>query len=146
MGLYEPLSRGGGCRERAEDLEVVDKLKTTIIPMVDFDGDDGGGGGGVPAPAVGGARSWPDRRGGLLDPEGRGSDSVPEERDAELDAEAGLAASDPGQARIKELKLRNVPLATRAGVCGGPGRAALPRSRTARWTWCRVGGAEGEDR
>lgn len=64
--------------------------------------------------------------------------------DAELDVEGGLGAIDPGSARVKELKLRNVPLANVLQLICDQARLRFKIEDYA-VTLLPIGSAEGED-
>lgn len=107
---FQPEIEGSGSETIAY------KLKNIIIPVVDFDDT-------TVEEAIDFLRQRARELDTFeLDPDKKGINFVIRKPrigggaaalgDAELDAEAGLTAQDPGTARVKELKLRNVPLAT----------------------------------
>ncbi|NNC88969.1 MAG: type II and III secretion system protein [Akkermansiaceae bacterium] len=93
---------------------ITNKLKNIIIPVIDFEDT-------TVEEAVDFLRQRASELDTFeLDPTKKGINFVVRKGrvsggggvDAELDAEAGLLGTDPGASRIKELKLRNVPIAT----------------------------------
>ncbi len=111
-GGFGPPGGPGGPGTGSENIDF--KLKNIIIPVVDFDDT-------TVEEAIDFLRqrareldNWE------IDPTKKGINFVIRKprlegggaADVELDAEGGLGAGDPGTARVKELKLRNVPLAT----------------------------------
>ncbi len=104
---------GAGQRPSAVGVNIEFKLKNMLIPVVDFDDT-------TVEEAIDFLRQraqeldkWE------LDPIKKGINFVIRKPrigggapDAELDVEGGLGAIDPGSARVKELKLRNVPLSS----------------------------------
>ena len=136
-----------GFNNRSGAVYLTNKLKTIRIPIVDFD-----------TTTVEEAIDFLRQRSRELDiteldPDKKGINFVIRKArvdtgglgvDAELDAEGGLGATDPGAAQVKELKLRNVPLATVLQyICDAAGlRYKVDEFAV---TLLPIGGAEGQD-
>jgi general secretion pathway protein D len=135
----------GGVRPSSVGVNIEFKLKNMIIPVVDFDDT-------TVEEAIDFLRQraqeldkWE------LDPVKKGINFVIRKPrigggapDAELDVEGGLGAIDPGSARVKELKLRNVPLASVLQYICEQARLRFKVDDFA-VTLLPIGSAEGED-
>jgi len=135
----------GGLRPSAVGVNIEFKLKNMLIPVVDFDDT-------TVEEAIDFLRQraqeldkWE------LDPIKKGINFVIRKPrigggapDAELDVEGGLGAIDPGSARVKELKLRNVPLANVLQYICDQARLRYKVDDFA-VTLLPIGSAEGED-
>ncbi|HBM78614.1 MAG TPA: type II and III secretion system protein [Verrucomicrobiales bacterium] len=135
----------GGLRPSAVGVNIEFKLKNMIIPVVDFDDT-------TVEEAIDFLRQrateldkWE------LDPVKKGINFVIRKPrigggapDAELDVEGGLGAIDPGSARVKELKLRNVPLSSVLQYICEQARLRFKVDDFA-VTLLPIGSAEGED-
>ena len=135
----------GGLRPSPVGVNIEFKLKNMIIPVVDFDDT-------TVEEAIDFLRQrameldvWE------LDPVKKGINFVIRKPrigggapDAELDVEGGLGAIDPGSARVKELKLRNVPLSSVLQYICEQARLRFKVDDFA-VTLLPIGSAEGED-
>ena len=135
----------GGLRPSPVGVNIEFKLKNMIIPVVDFDDT-------TVEEAIDFLRQrameldkWE------LDPVMKGINFVIRKPrigggapDAELDVEGGLGAIDPGSARVKELKLRNVPLSSVLQYICEQARLRFKVDDFA-VTLLPIGSAEGED-
>ena len=134
----------GGARPSSVGVNIEFKLKNMIIPVVDFDDT-------TVEEAIDFLRQraqeldkWE------LDPVKKGINFVIRKPriggapDAELDVEGGLGAIDPGSARVKELKLRNVPLSSVLQYICEQARLRFKVDDFA-VTLLPIGSAEGED-
>jgi len=135
----------GGVRPSSVGVNIEFKLKNMIIPVVDFDDT-------TVEEAIDFLRQraqeldkWE------LDPVKKGINFVIRKPrigggapDAELDVEGGLGSIDPGSARVKELKLRNVPLASVLQYICEQARLRFKVDDFA-VTLLPIGSAEGED-
>ena len=137
-------SATGGPRPSPVGVTIEFKLKNMIIPVVDFDDT-------TVEEAIDFLRQraqeldkWE------LDPVKKGINFVIRKpqitgaADAELDVEGGLGAIDPRSARVKELKLRNVPLSNVLDYICQQARLRFKIDDHA-VTLLPVGSAEGED-
>ena len=135
----------GGLRPSPVGVNIEFKLKNMIIPVVDFD-----------VTTVEEAIDFLRQRAmeldkWELDPVKKGINFVIRKPrigggapDAELDVEGGLGAIDPGSARVKELKLRNVPLSSVLQYICEQARLRFKVDDFA-VTLLPIGSAEGED-
>ena len=135
----------GGLRPSPVGVNIEFKLKNMIIPVVDFDDT-----------TVEEAIDFLRQRAAELDkweldPVKKGINFVIRKPrigggapDAELDVEGGLGAIDPGSARVKELKLRNVPLSSVLQYICEQARLRFKVDDFA-VTLLPIGSAEGED-
>ncbi len=136
----------GGLRPSPVGVNIEFKLKNMIIPVVDFDDT-----------TVEEAIDFLRQRAAELDkweldPVKKGINFVIRKPriggggapDAELDIEGGLGAIDPGSARVKELKLRNVPLSSVLQYICEQARLRFKVDDFA-VTLLPIGSAEGED-